>query len=141
MSFTLDPRIVASTLEAGELGLSKLLLTNDARFPWLVLVPRIENLTEIIDLDAAERARLMEEIAECSRWLRARDGVDKINFGALGNIVRQLHIHVIGRSIGDDAWPGSVWGAGTARAYDGDAAQRIVARLKRDLVDRKFGAA
>ena len=134
MSFTLDPRIVAATFEIGDLGPSKLLLMNDARFLWLVLVPRIENLAEIVDLDAADRARLMEEIVECSHWLRARAGVDKINVGALGNIVAQLHVHVIARRIGDPAWPGPVWGAGTARAYANEAARALIKEIARDLI-------
>ena len=117
MSFTLDPRLAADTFEVGELSLSRLLLMNDARFIWLILVPRVDNLSEIIDLDATDRARLMEEISACSTWLRARPGVDKINVGALGNIVRQLHIHIVGRAVGD-------------------AANAIVTRIRRELIDK-----
>lgn len=136
MSFTLDPRLAADTFEVGELSLSRLLLMNDARFIWLILVPRVDNLSEIIDLDATDRARLMEEISACSIWLRARPGVDKINVGALGNIVRQLHIHIVGRAVGDAAWPGPVWVSGAARRYDSDAANAIVTRIRRELIDK-----
>jgi diadenosine tetraphosphate (Ap4A) HIT family hydrolase len=135
MNFSLDPRLAADTLEIGELGLSRLLLMNDARFLWLVLVPRIDNLTEIVDLDVGDRSRLMDEIAACSLWLRARAGVDKVNVGALGNIVRQLHVHVIGRATGDDAWPGPVWGAGAGRRYDSDAAAALAEDIRQAFVD------
>jgi diadenosine tetraphosphate (Ap4A) HIT family hydrolase len=134
MSFALDPRLAAAAIDVGEMGLSRLLLMNDVRFLWLVLVPRIERLTEIIDLGAADRARLIEEIAVLSQWLRKRDGVDKINVGALGNIVGQLHVHVIGRRIGDVAWPGPVWGVGTAKTYESDAAGALTADIRRELI-------
>jgi diadenosine tetraphosphate (Ap4A) HIT family hydrolase len=97
MSFALDPRLAADTLAIGELGLSRLMLMSDARYPWLILVPRREGLREIVDLDAAARAKLIEEIALVSEFLRALPGVDKLNVGALGNVVAQLHIHVVGR--------------------------------------------
>ena len=117
MSFALDPKLAADTLVIGDLSLSRALLMNDARYPWIVLVPRRAGLSEITDLDAAERARWMEELALAAQILRALPEVEKINLGALGNIVRQLHGHVVGRRAGDFAWPGPVWGAGPALAY------------------------
>lgn len=126
MSFELDPRLEADTIEIGDLGLSRVCLMNDARFVWLILVPRREGLAEIADLDRDERGALMEEIALASEALRALPGVDKINVGALGNIVRQLHIHVVARTIGDAAWPGPVWGSGAAEPYqEQEALQRV----------------
>ena len=125
MTFALDPRLVAATLEVGDLGLSRLLLMNDSRYVWLLLVPRRAGAVEIVDLDAANRAALIEEIAAVSRWLRRRSGIDKINVGALGNIVAQLHVHIVARRIGDAAWPGPVWGVGTAQAY-GEAEGRAL---------------
>ncbi len=118
MSFVLDPRLAADTVPVGDLELSRLLFMDDARFFWLILVPRQENLSELIDLEAQKRAFLMEEIAGVSAWQFCGDlpGVDKINVGALGNIVRQLHIHIVARRIGDAAWPGPVWGAKRAAA-------------------------
>ena len=98
MSFALDARLVADTIEIGDLALSRLLLMDDSRFLWLILVPRHENLSEIFDLDPRDRTILMEEIAGVSKALIGLPGVDKINVGALGNIVRQLHIHVVARS-------------------------------------------
>ena len=138
MSFVLDTRLAAETVPVGDLALSRLLLMDDARFFWLILVPRQENLSELVDLDAHKRAVLMEEIAAVSEVLRGRPDVDKINVGALGNIVRQLHIHVVGRRIGDAAWPGPVWGAGAPLRYAAPSARKIVGdlqeRLNRKLV-------
>jgi len=134
VSFLLDPRLQSSTYAVGDLGLSRLLLMNDSRFPWLILVPRRAGLVEIVDLDARDRALLIEEIAAVSHWLRARGEVDKINVGALGNIVAQLHVHIVARRIGDPAWPGPVWGAGTAQPYADAAARALVRKIARDLI-------
>ena len=138
MSFVLDTRLAADTFPIGDLALSRLLLMDDARFCWLILVPRQADSSELVDLDARERAVLMEEIAGVSEVLRAMPGVDKINVGALGNIVRQLHVHVVARRIGDAAWPGPVWGAGVPLRYAAPSARKIVGdlqeRLNRKLV-------
>jgi diadenosine tetraphosphate (Ap4A) HIT family hydrolase len=133
MSFALDPRLAADTLEVGELALSRVLLMNDSRYPWLVLAPRGEALHEIIDLDAAARTTLIEEIAAASHFVRSLPGVDKINVGALGNVVSQLHIHVLGRAVGDPAWPGPVWGVGTARRYAAGQATALIAQARAAL--------
>ena len=141
MSFALDPRLAADTLAIGELGLSRLMLMNDARYPWLILVPRREGLRELVDLDRVERAELIEEIALVSEFLRALPGVDKLNVGALGNVVAQLHIHVVGRRVGDAAWPGPVWGAGeiaALRAQRGQDDDRASAR-RTDPLPRGLG--
>jgi diadenosine tetraphosphate (Ap4A) HIT family hydrolase len=137
VSFVLDTRLAADTVPVGDLALSRLLLMDDARFFWLILVPRQENLSELVDLDAHKRAVLMEEIAAVSEVLRGRPDVDKINVGALGNIVRQLHIHIVARRIGDAAWPGPVWGAGAPQRYEPLLARELAA----DLKDRLIGAA
>lgn len=118
MSFTLDPRLAADTLHVGDLALSRVLLMNDARYPWLILVPMRGGLVEIVDLDREARFALMDEISLASEALRGRDGVDKINIGALGNNVNQLHVHVLGRKVGDPAWSGPVWGKGPAVPYE-----------------------
>src|ERR1700722_15512153 len=132
-AFALDPRLAADTISLGDTFFSRLLLMNDARFPWLILVPRRPGLVELVDLQPAERAALMEEIAGVSVALSARRGVDKINVGALGNIVPQLHVHIVGRAVGDDAWPGPVWGFGARRAYDRAAAEKISQELAEAL--------
>ena len=127
--FDLDPRLAADTVPVGTLSLSRVLLMNDARFPWLILVPARAGLREIIDLPAVDRARLMEEISLASSALAGLYGPDKLNIGALGNIVAQLHVHLVARRVGDAAWPGPVWGAGQAQPYDAAARARMLAAL------------
>ena len=133
MTFSLDPRLSRDTFALGDLPLSRALLMNDARFPWAILVPRRPDLAEIVDLDARDRELLIEEIARASEAIRAERGVEKLNVGALGNIVRQLHIHIVGRNAGDPAWPGPVWGSGAAAAYQDTAREALVERLRRRL--------
>ncbi len=134
MTFALDPRLAADTIEIGDLALSRVLLMNDKRYLWLVLAPRRENLSELVDLDRSDRAVLMDEIAAVSKALIGSPGVDKINVGALGNIVSQLHIHVVARRFGDAAWPGPVWGAGAPQRYGAQQARKIAQRLKERLI-------
>jgi diadenosine tetraphosphate (Ap4A) HIT family hydrolase len=133
MSFGLDPKLAADTLSVGDLPLSRVLLMNDARYDWLILVPRRAGLVELTDLAQEERATLMEEIAAASAALRAGPDVAKINVGALGNIVRQLHVHVVARRLDDFAWPGPVWGVGAARPYAAEDAVRKLVGLRRKL--------
>ena len=127
--FALDPRLDADTTPVTELALSTLRLARDARFPWLILVPRRANLAEIIDLEDADRAALFDEITAVSRALRDATGCDKLNVAALGNQVRQLHVHVIARFETDAAWPGPIWGSGAPVAYATAARDRLVADL------------
>lgn len=133
MSFLLDPRLDADTIPLGRLALSRVLLMNDARYPWLILVPERDGLAEIIDLPEADRVVLMGEISAASEVLKTLYGPDKLNVGALGNRVRQLHVHVLARFQSDEAWPGPVWGVGQAVAYPphmaGVTADRIAAAL------------
>jgi diadenosine tetraphosphate (Ap4A) HIT family hydrolase len=129
VSFTLDPRLAADSIAVASLGLSDLRLMNDARFPWLLLVQRQSDLAEIIDLAKPDRARLFEEIVAVMTALKAATGCDKLNVAALGNQVRQLHVHVIARFRGDAGWPGPVWGSGEAVAYDAETRDRLVAGL------------
>jgi len=117
-AFNLDVRLAADSIFVADLPLSQLRLMNDARFPWLVLVPRLSDAVEWTDLDAAQQADLQSEINRAATLLRALGPCDKLNIGALGNIVRQLHIHVVARQVGDAAWPGPVWGSGPFLHYD-----------------------
>lgn len=133
MQFELDPRLAADTFVLGDMLQSRVLLMNDARFPWLILVPRRPNLREFLDLAATERAILMEEIAQTSAALKDATKADKLNVAALGNMVPQLHIHVIARFAGDPAWPGPVWGRGQAAPYETDAARQFGAEIGRRL--------
>lgn len=128
--FALHPRLEADTALVADWGLSRVLLMNDARYPWLVLVPRRADLVELHDLNHAERMVLIEEIARASRWLKALTGAAKINTGALGNLVPQLHVHVVARNAGDAAWPGPVWGHGMPVPYAEDARAAFVAKLR-----------
>lgn len=128
--FELHPRLAADTVPLGALELSRVLLMNDARFRWLILVPAREGLREIHDLDHAGRATLIEEVALASQALSTLYRPDKINVGALGNMVEQLHVHVVARSNGDAAWPGPVWDAGTPVAYDDAALAQTIAELR-----------
>jgi diadenosine tetraphosphate (Ap4A) HIT family hydrolase len=127
--FDLHPRLAADTVPLGTLALSRVLLMNDARFRWLILVPAREGLREIHDLDAAGRAALIEEVTLASEALSTLYRPDKINVGALGNMVEQLHVHVVARRRDDAAWPGPVWGAGTPVAYDDAAQAQAIAEL------------
>ena len=133
MSFTLHSRLTADTLPVCEMSLCTVRLMNDARFPWLVLVPRQEELVEISDLAAAERAVLIEEIAVACEALRSVAPCDKLNVGALGNLVPQLHIHVVARVEGDAAWPSPVWGSGIAKPYDKGWADGLIHALRKAL--------
>jgi diadenosine tetraphosphate (Ap4A) HIT family hydrolase len=132
--FVLDPQLEADTYTLGCLELSRVLLMNDARYPWLILVPEQAGLAEIIDLPEPGRMALMREIATVSDVLKRLYDPDKLNVGALGNRVRQLHVHVLARFVSDSAWPGPVWGVGQAQPYPAHLAgmtmDRIAAALK-----------
>jgi diadenosine tetraphosphate (Ap4A) HIT family hydrolase len=131
--FALDPRLAAETRLVGDLPLSRVLLMDDLRFPWLVLVPRRAELVELDDLPRNDRIRLLDEIERAGRALRATVAPDKLNVAALGNVVRQLHVHVIARFCNDAAWPRPVWGVGERVPYPADAAADRIARLRGHL--------
>jgi diadenosine tetraphosphate (Ap4A) HIT family hydrolase len=133
MPWTLHPQLEAETTAVGDLPLSRLLLANDANYPWLLLAPRRAGASDIIDLPDAEQIALATEIARVSRALKAATPCDKLNVAALGNVVPQLHVHVIARRRGDAAWPKPVWGAVPARHYDPAERERLVAALRREL--------
>ncbi len=128
--FDLHPRLEDDTFLLGDWPLCRLLLMNDARFPWLILVPRVEQISEISQLSSDQRTQLMDEIMAAEHVLRATGHVDKINIGALGNIVSQLHIHVIARQHDDAAWPTPVWGHGAAMPYTGKQRESIMHTLR-----------
>jgi diadenosine tetraphosphate (Ap4A) HIT family hydrolase len=118
MSFALDERLAADALIVGDMTLTRVLLMNDARWPWLILAPRRDGVVELTDLDAADRTQLIEEAASAAGFLKAHTGAHKINIGTLGNVVRQFHLHVVARTVGDPGWPGPVWGFGAAVPRD-----------------------
>jgi diadenosine tetraphosphate (Ap4A) HIT family hydrolase len=128
--FILDPRLAADTCPVASLSLCDVLLMNDARYPWLILVPRRTGLVEVGDLGSHEQTLLWQEVGRAGAALRAAAPFDKLNLGALGNIVRQLHVHVVGRRDGDAAWPGPVWGNGSAMAYASAQREQLIAALQ-----------
>ncbi len=125
--FFLHPRLAADTLEVGDWPLCRVRLMNDSRFPWLILVPMRADMREIIYLLTGDQTLCLPELTLASRALQTAFRPDKLNVAALGNMVPQLHIHVIARTTGDAAWPSPVWGQGTAQPYanTGEAVQRI----------------
>jgi diadenosine tetraphosphate (Ap4A) HIT family hydrolase len=126
--FALHPQLAADGIELARWPLSLVLLMNDGRFPWLILVPQRGGLREIHDLPAAERAVLVEEIARAGRLMQSAFQADKINTAALGNQVPQLHVHIIARFAGDAAWPNPVWSHGARRPMTvAERAERISA--------------
>lgn len=123
-AFTLHPRLAADTHFLADMPLCRVLLLNDARFPWLILVPRRTALRELTDLHPEDRTLAFDEIERASDALRKLYAPTRINVAAIGNIVNQLHIHVVARSTTDAAWPGTVWGHGVAEPYDTPALAR-----------------
>ena len=131
--WAIDPQIERDTTPVGDLPLCRVLLNRDANYPWLLLVPRRKGAVEIVDLDKAELTQLIGEIADASRALKSLTGCDKINVAALGNVVSQLHVHVIARSRGDAAWPKPVWNAVPPRDYEQRALDKLMASLRERL--------
>lgn len=127
--FALDPRLAADSVPVGDLALSSVHLMDDARFPWLILVPRRAGASELTDLVAEDAAALMEEIRIAVGVMLALAKPDKVNVGALGNVVPQLHVHVVGRFLSDPAWPGPVWGYGARTPYPPHARAQMVERI------------
>ena len=128
-SFSLHPRLADDTVFVADWALSRVVAMNDARYPWLILVPRREGATELFDLMAEDRRTLIEEIARASDGLKKLTAAAKINVGALGNLVPQLHIHIVARNPGDAAWPGPVWGQGAAQPYERAVLDAFVRQL------------
>lgn len=123
--FVLDARLQRDCLPIADFPLCRLLMMDDARFPWFLLVPRVPGARDAIDLDAEDYLRLWEESADLCRAMRIAFTPHKLNVAALGNQVAQLHVHHIARFQSDAAWPAPVWGVGEARACEGAlAAQR-----------------
>ncbi|MFJ3484055.1 HIT family protein [Pseudomonas sp. NPDC090202] len=133
--FVLDPRLLQDTLPVGDFPLCRLLLSNDSQYPWFVLVPRRADISEVFQLSADEQAQLWKETTLLSGLVQKLFNADKMNVAALGNVVSQLHMHVIVRHRSDIAWPAPVWGKSPAVPYAADQARGIIERLKTVLVD------
>lgn len=131
--FILDGRLEQDSVFVADGPLSQVRLMNDSRYSWLLLVPRVADATEWIELDGGQQRLLLAEINQIGALLRNEPGVEKLNIGALGNIVRQLHIHLVGRREGDEAWPGPVWGKGIAQRFPPDRLQANVDAWRQKL--------
>ena len=131
--FELDPRLAADSIYITDGPLSQLRLMDDTRYPWLVLVPRLAGASELIDLGDEAQQALLAEIGSAGNLLRACAPCEKLNIGALGNIVRQLHVHIVARNSTDAAWPGPVWGAGSMVRHDPQSLTRRLEGLRAGL--------
>ena len=130
--FVLDPRLAQDTLHIGDFPLCRLLLMNDANYPWFILVPRREEVSELFQLDAADQRSLLRETSLLAEVIKDTFKADKMNVATLGNVVSQLHMHVIVRRRGDAAWPAPVWGRQPAVPYTEE--QVLLVRDKLRLV-------
>lgn len=128
--FVLDAHLAKDSVMFADGQLSQFRLMNDARFPWIILVPRVANVTEWVDLPEHQQNILQTEINLAASLLRKHFSCDKINIGSLGNIVHQLHVHVLVRKVGDEAWPGPVWGHGKPVPYTDHELTALSVKLK-----------
>jgi diadenosine tetraphosphate (Ap4A) HIT family hydrolase len=131
--WVLDAVLERDTVPVGDAPLCRHLLSRDANYPWLLLVPRRRGAVEIIDLDTADQAQLMVEMADAARALKALTACDKLNIAAIGNVVAQLHVHVIARKRDDAAWPKPVWNAVPPLDYKETARAELVGTLRQWL--------
>lgn len=128
--FKLHTQLEKDTVPIGDLELSRVLLMNDANYPWLILVPRRSEISELFQLTSIDQQALMQEIATVSSALAAHYRADKMNVAALGNVVPQLHVHIIARYQDDAAWPRPVWGAAVARPYADEVLNATLGELR-----------
>ena len=131
--WSLHPQLERDTIDIGDLPLSRVFVIKDANYPWLLLVPRRAGTKEILDLDEVEQAQLMTEIARVARALKTVTKCDKLNIAALGNVVPQLHVHVIARRTTDAAWPKPVWGQVEAITHDPLEVEAFIRELRRRI--------
>lgn len=131
--WSLHPQLARDTVPVGDLPLARTLLTNDANYPWLILVPRLPGLVELIDLEENAQVQLLGEIAATARALKSITQCDKLNIAALGNQVRQLHVHVIARRHTDPAWPKPVWGVKPSAPYEKAQQRAFLESLRQSL--------
>ncbi len=125
INFELDERLAADTLPVADLPLSRVLLMNDARYPWAILVPRHASTSEVFELSDTDQQQLWREATQLGKAMKTALGGDKINIATLGNVVNQLHVHVIVRRHTDVTWPAPVWGSGTPEPYNLDGQAQL----------------
>ena len=135
--FALDQRLQQDTLTIGDFPLCRLLLSNDSNYPWFILVPRIDGISEVFQLGVADQQMLWKETTALAQLLNQGFTADKMNIGALGNVVNQLHVHVIVRKRDDAAWPAPVWGRQPAQPYTEQQVAAMRARM-RELLPADF---
>ena len=131
--FILHSKLAADNFEVLSLEVSQLLLMNDARYPWLILVPQVSGMRDLHNLSTKQYQAVTQEIVQVSEVLESLAQAHKMNVGALGNMVPQLHIHIIARQTNDAAWPAPVWGVGEAQPYSQDAAKTLIQQLASKL--------
>lgn len=132
-TWSLHAQLQKDTIDIGDLPLCRVLVIKDAHYPWLLMVPRRADVREIIDLDEVAQSQLMTEINRVARALKEVTRCDKLNIAALGNMVPQLHIHVIARRTSDIAWPRPVWGVVAPLAHDAGEVQAFMSELRRKI--------
>lgn len=133
--FELHPRLAQDTFYIADLPLCRLLLMNDCRYPWLILVPRQASLTEVYQLEPEKQHQLWQESAQVGERLMQFTHADKLNIAALGNQVPQLHVHHVARFHNDSSWPAPIWGIGTAEAYQPEHSESLIASLQQLVAD------
>ncbi|TKD62182.1 HIT domain-containing protein [Cobetia marina] len=133
--FTLHPQLEADTHFVADLALCSVRLMNDARYPWLMLVPRRADIREVYELDSHSQHQLWHEATLLGELLMQLSDGEKLNIGTLGNVVSQLHVHVIARSSDDATWPGPVWGVGRPKAYDNEALTTLIDTLRMKIAE------
>jgi diadenosine tetraphosphate (Ap4A) HIT family hydrolase len=132
-AWSLHPQLKKDTIDIGDLPLCRVLVIQDAHYPWLLLVPRRDGAVEIIDLDEVEQAQLTTEVSRVARALKDITKCDKLNIAALGNVVPQLHVHVIARRTSDAAWPRPVWGVMPPLPHDPEEVRNFISALRRKI--------
>ena len=132
-SFELNERLRADSQLVTNLGLCQLRLMEDSRWPWFVLIPQRPGIEEVFELTPLDQAMLTFETNLVGQALKKSTNATKINVGALGNIVRQLHVHVIARQENDANWPGPIWGFGARQAYDDTARQQLITKVMESI--------
>jgi diadenosine tetraphosphate (Ap4A) HIT family hydrolase len=132
-TWSLHPQLAQDTIEVGDLLLARVLLMNDANYPWLLLVPRRPNVSEVFDLGEIEQGQLVSEITLLARVLKDVTACDKLNIATLGNVVPQLHVHIVARRRDDAAWPRPVWGTVPARPYEAPERDRLIAAIQQEV--------
>jgi diadenosine tetraphosphate (Ap4A) HIT family hydrolase len=129
--FVLDPELLKNSMLIGKLRCSQVLLVNNCLVPWFILVPEVEGVCELYELDRPTDQLLQDDIISMSKFIKHSFDIDKLNIAAIGNIVKQLHVHVVGRRESDCAWPGVVWGMAQQQPYEQAALDEIMRQFDR----------